>query len=345
MKVLVVNNMAPFVWGGAEELAHHLVSNLKLAGCDADLFRIPFSWNPAERLLDEVLLHKGLRLDGVDRVIALKFPAYLIPAENKVLWLLHQFRQAYDLRDAGQSHIPDNPEGDRILDAIRAADNECFAQCRRIFVNSNVTKDRLQRYNGWPSEVLMPPLNDPELFGDSGANGYIFAGGRVNDAKRQFLLVEAMRHVKSNVNLVIGGPPDSEQDREKLTNAIAATGLNERIILDLGFLAREKYAQYMNHCVACAYLPFDEDSVGYVTMEACQASKPVITTTDSGGLLQLVADSVTGAVAEPEPVALADAIDRVCMDQTRARTLGRAAFDKWHSMGINWQNTVHRLIS
>ena len=44
-----------------------------------------------------------------DRVIALKFPAYLVPHRQKVLWILHQYRQAYDLWDAGKSNIPDTP--------------------------------------------------------------------------------------------------------------------------------------------------------------------------------------------------------------------------------------------
>ena len=34
---------------------------------------------------------------AVDRLIGLKFPAYLIPHPRKVIWLLHQHRQAYDL--------------------------------------------------------------------------------------------------------------------------------------------------------------------------------------------------------------------------------------------------------
>lgn len=50
MKVLVVNNMAPFVWGGAEELAAHLVKNLVLAGHEAQVLRIPFQWEPASRI-------------------------------------------------------------------------------------------------------------------------------------------------------------------------------------------------------------------------------------------------------------------------------------------------------
>ena len=48
MKVLIVNNMAPFVWGGAEELAANQEKQLVLAGHEAEVLRIPFQWNPAE---------------------------------------------------------------------------------------------------------------------------------------------------------------------------------------------------------------------------------------------------------------------------------------------------------
>jgi hypothetical protein len=49
MKVLVVNNAAPFVRGGAEELADHLVRELNATkGVEAELMRIPFRWEPAE---------------------------------------------------------------------------------------------------------------------------------------------------------------------------------------------------------------------------------------------------------------------------------------------------------
>jgi hypothetical protein len=106
MKVLVINNAAPFVRGGAEELADHLVLRLNATkGVEAELVRIPFRWVPAERIVDEIFLNRNLRLYNIDRVIALKFPAYLIPYPEKTIWLLHQFRQAYDLYESGQSHL------------------------------------------------------------------------------------------------------------------------------------------------------------------------------------------------------------------------------------------------
>ena len=45
MRVLVVNNAAPFVKGGAEQLADQLVWRLNATkGVEAELLRIPFRW-------------------------------------------------------------------------------------------------------------------------------------------------------------------------------------------------------------------------------------------------------------------------------------------------------------
>ncbi len=70
MKVLVVNNAAPFIRGGAEELADHLVRKLNAAtGVQAELLRVPFAWSPRERLIDEIVLNQAFQLYNVDRVI------------------------------------------------------------------------------------------------------------------------------------------------------------------------------------------------------------------------------------------------------------------------------------
>ena len=78
--------------------------------------------------------------------------------------------------------------------------------------------------------------------------------------------------------------------------------------LDLRFLPRQDLATLVNGASAVAYLPFDEDSLGYCTMEAFQAAKPVLTVTDSGGVLDIVRDRDTGlrhGAGSPEPLASA----------------------------------------
>jgi len=345
MNILVVNNMAPFVWGGAEELAAHLLKNLRAANVNAELLRIPFTWDPAERLLEEILLCRSLRLSNVDRVIALKFPAYLIPHENKTFWLLHQYRQAYDLWDAGLSNIPENARGEEIRRVIQSADNKAFNTGKKIFVNSPVTKERLRKYNGFSSEVLMPPLNDPHLFDNKEYGNYIFAGGRINSAKRQHLLLEAMRWVKSPIQLIIAGPPDSLHDAETLQNCIKENHLQDRVKLDLRFLGRDELANYVNNSLACAYLPIDEDSVGYVTMEAFCASKAVITCHDSGGLLEIVKQGETGLLCEPCPKMLAENIEYMSNNIQKTKEMGAAAKNLWDEKNITWPATIERILA
>jgi glycosyltransferase involved in cell wall biosynthesis len=345
MKVVVVNNSAPFTWGGAEELADHLVRNLRAAGAQAELVRIPFAWDPPERLVDQIAMNLSFRLDQADRVIPLKFPAYHVPHRDKVFWLLHQYRQAYDLWDANQSNIPRTLEGEKIRAAIKAADAITFSSATRIYTNSRVTSKRLRDYNGFESEVLMPPLNDPEIFVNQGDEGYLLAAGRVNATKRQHLLVDALARLPSSVRMIVAGPPDSPADAQDLARRVAAAGMEDRVKLDLRFLSRKELADYVGKARAVAYVPFDEDSVGYVTMEAFQASKPVVTTTDSGGLLQIVHDGRTGAVAAPTPEGLAQAIAGILADPARAAAMGRAAHEEWGRLGVTWPRTVETLLA
>ena len=344
MKVLVVNNAAPFQRGGAEELADHLVAQLNATqGVQAELLRVPFSWEPAGRLVDEILINQSLRLHKVDRVIGLKFPAYLIPHDNKVLWLLHQFRQAYDLDVAGQSHLGDDETGVALKRAIHTADNEAFAQCRRIYCNSPVTQDRLSRFNGVAGEVLYPPLNDAALFTGGDYGDYVFAGGRVGQGKRQHLLIEALALLPGSLRLVIAGPPESPAYADRLRGLVEAHGLGDRVELRFGYHPRADIAAWVNGALACAYLPFDEDSLGYVTMEAFAAGKAVLTTTDSGGLLEMVG-AETGEVVEPEAQALAEGLARLTSSARRAMSLGAAAQNLWTAKGVTWDHTVRQLL-
>lgn len=345
MKVLVVNNAAPFIRGGAEELADHLVRRLNATkGLEAELLRIPFRWEPAERIVEEIVLNRNLRLCNVDRVIALKFPAYLIPHAEKTLWLLHQFRQAYDLYELGLSHLCTDARGAEIIRLVRRADEELFTTCRRIFTNSPVTQSRLKKFNGFDATVLYPPLNDACRFTGGDYGNYIFAGGRVGAGKRQDLLVEAMRYTRSDVRLVIAGPPDDETAGSLLEALVATHDLRSRVELRLGYRAREEIAALANGALACAYLPIDEDSLGYVTMEAFSAAKAVVTARDAGGLLQIVHDGETGIVAPPEPQAIAAALDRLAGDRDRTITMGRAAKELLESKDITWETTITRLL-
>lgn len=342
MKVLVLSTRRPFVWGGAEELASNLVRQLRAAGHEAEELSIPFAWEPPDRLVEEMVIARSIRVANADRVIALKFPAYMIPHDNKVIWLLHQFRQAYDLFDAGQSHIEPNAQGDALRATIRAGDEQAFASARRLFAVTAAAK-RLARYHGIQAEVLSAPLNDPEMFQGGPDDGYVFAGGRMGAAKRQDMLLRALPHAPG-VRLVMAGPPDTLTRAAEFASLAEQLGVADRVAFDLRLLSRAEVAALVNRCTASAYIPFDEDSVGYVTMEAFAAGKPVLTTTDAGGVLDIVRHGETGLVAEPNPEALGAALARLVADRAAARRMGAAGRDVLARLGLNWGTTLEKLL-
>jgi glycosyltransferase involved in cell wall biosynthesis len=344
MRVLVLTNMAPFVHGRVDELAAHLVRNLEAVGATAEAFRIPFACEACERLVEEMLIAISLRLWDVDRVIALTFPTYLVPHETKVLWLLHQYKQAYDLWDVGKSTIPSTPRVEELRAMVRTADNACFAQAHALYASSSLAAERLRNYNGFRAEVLMPPLNCPELFTDAGTDGYVLASGRINSSKRQNLLVRALRHAPK-VRLVVAGPPDTPGDAETLRRLVAEEGVEDRVTLKLRYLPLVELAGLVNHALAVAYLPFDEDWAGHVTLEALHAGKPVLTVSDSGGVLELVRDGETGLVVEPEPEAVGAALAAFADDPLRAAQLGAAGRAHWEKYGASWPQVIERLLA
>jgi glycosyltransferase involved in cell wall biosynthesis len=80
-------------------------------------------------------------------------------------------------------------------------------------------------------------------------------------------------------------------------------------------------------------------------MEAASASKPVITLTDSGGVLQLILDGETGCVTDPDPKSIAEAIGLLYSDAARCAQMGCEARRLWDSFEVTWPNTIKKLLS
>ena len=92
-------------------------------------------------------------------------------------------------------------------------------------------------------------------------------------------------------------------------------------------------------------MPEDEDSYGYAGLEAAMVGKPLVTTTDSGGVLELVQDGENGLVADPEPAALAAAFDRLHDDRAEAARFGAAQAGRLRDLGIGWDHVIERLLA
>ena len=345
MKVAVLTVQVPFVRGGAELLADWLTENLREHGHEVELVRLPFRWNPPRAVLDHMLAARLTRVRPADRVIATKFPAYVVPHENKVVWLLHQFRPVYELWGTPHQGLEDGHEAARVREAVMAVDNAYLPEAKAIYTNSRVTSTRLRNFNGLDSKILYPPLRDPASFRCESYGDYVFFPSRITSSKRQELLVQALAHTRSGVRAVIAGAGDLPEHVDSLRDLIDREGLGERIELIPAWISEERKLELYANALAVVYPPLDEDSYGYVTMESFYARKPVLTCTDSGGTLELVEDQVTGRVVAPSPVAFAEALDELAEDPALAERLGAGARARLEELYVSWDRVVETLTS
>ncbi|MDA0171532.1 glycosyltransferase family 4 protein [Solirubrobacter taibaiensis] len=179
--------------------------------------------------------------------------------------------------------------------------------------------------------VAYPPTGLQGLHGGRGK--YLFTAGRLDEVKRVDLLIEALKHVKSNVELRIAGSGPEEQRLRALAG-------DDRRIVFCGRVPAEELVELYARARAVAYLPFEED-FGYVALEGMLSGKPVITCSDSGGTTELVGDGETGLVCDPTPEAIGAAIDRLWSDRGSCRRMGVAGLES--ARNVNWDPVIARL--
>jgi glycosyltransferase involved in cell wall biosynthesis len=345
VKIIILNVQAPFVSGGAEYLAFSLEYKLKERGHEVEIVRIPFKWYPPESILKHMLACRLLKLENADEVIALKFPAYLAPFPNKKLWLLHQFRQVYELWGTQYQEFPNTVEGNAIRDMIVNADNHHLREAKAIYTNSKIVANRLYTHNQIEvNAVLYPPLLHPEHFYPGEFGDYFFYPSRMVTVKRQELAIEAMRHVKSNFRLVLAGKADSEAYDRHLRQLVKRYNLDDKVTI-LGYISDEEKSRLMSNAFASLYIPYDEDSYGYVTLEAFHSHKPVITLTDSGGTDEVISHDFNGLMLEPTPQALAAGMERMWANRKWTMEMGESAYESLQTYNIRWDYVLDNLLS
>jgi glycosyltransferase involved in cell wall biosynthesis len=347
MRVLIVTSQVPFVRGGAELHAEGLRDALRAEGHEADIAAIPFKWYPPEQILAHMAACRLLDLSemgaaNIDRVIGLKFPAYYIKHPKKVLWILHQHRQAYELWGHPLSDLHLAPNGEQVRDSIRRADRQLIPEARAVFANSRNVARRLKEYCNIDSTPLYHPPPNAEQFYKGEAEDYLLFPSRVAIMKRQWLAVEALALTTQPVRIRFLGPPAHEAYLQELRERAGELGLGERVQW-LGEVSDDEKVRLYARALGVVFPPVDED-YGYITLEAMLSAKPVITCTDSGGPLEFVRDGETGFVIEPTPEAMAAAMDGLWENRLCAAEMGNAGRALYDSLGISWQTVVAKLL-
>lgn len=345
MKIALVSSFVPFVDGGGRFIVEWLERKLLEHGHEVERIYLPFVEDPRDMFAQMVAYRLIDLTESCDRLIAFRPPSYMLRHPCKILWFIHHFRFYYDLWDSEYQPVPHSISGHANRDTIFAADNATLREARHIFTNSRTVSDRLRQFNDIDSEVLYPPLQDPERFRSDGYGDEIVCVSRIEHHKRQHLFIEALSHTKTPVKLRLCGVSSFGHYQSDLKELTHRLGLEERVIIEHRWITEEEKAERIAPALAVAYAPFDEDSYGYPSLEGSHAQKAILTTTDSGGVTELVIDAVNGYVCAPQPQDLGDAMDRLFLDRSRTAAMGRAAYQRVLDLGITWDNVVQKVLT
>ena len=340
MRIAVCAPQVPFEHGGAELFTETLVSELQRRDHEATLVTIPFKWYPGTRVLTQAVLWRLLDLEEsngrkIDLVVGTKFPSYAVRHPNKVIWCVHQFRQAYDFDRTELGQFSESPEDRATIEAIRRLDEVAFGEAKAVFATSQNVAGRIRDSIGVEAQVMPHPAQTLAYRFDA-IGDFVLSVGRLDRAKRVDLLLEAAKVGSFRVTIAGDGP-----ERQALEQKARDLGIAERVVFE-GRVSDERLADLYATCGCVYYAPIDED-FGMVPYEAFLSGKPVVTTRDAGGPLEVVIDRETGVVAAPAAASIADGVARMLNSPERAKEKG--ARGRKVAETVTWDSTIERLLA
>ncbi|HEY9204690.1 MAG TPA: glycosyltransferase family 4 protein [Candidatus Methanoperedens sp.] len=344
MRIGICTAQVPFLKGGAENLTLELYNELIKRGYEVEYIAIPFKWYPPKEIIKDSLVWRLLDLtesngEKIDLLICTKFPSYIVKHPNKVVWLIHQLREAYDLFNTPYGLREHGKEGEEIRRNIIKFDNKTLNECRKVFTISNNVSSRLKKFNGINSKTIYPPPKNLDRFYCGNFDDYFVYPSRIELKKRQSLIIEAMQYTRSDAKIIIVGTGPRENELKSLAKKLKVTGK----VKFHGYASDDELINLYANSLGAVFIPIDED-YGYITLEAFLSKKPVITTSDSGGPLEFVEDGKNGYVLEPDPVEIAGKIDYLFENKEMAKNMGTCGYERIKYMDITWDNVIEQLV-
>ncbi len=165
-------------------------------------------------------------------------------------------------------------------------------------------------------DIQKPKPHPPSSLLEIKPNTLLFVG-RLDRIKGIFNLIEALKNVRSDIQLVMIGDGNERQNLEK---AIFTEGVSERVKL-LGTLPNEAVMAWIAQCDALI-LPSFHETQGIVLLEANTCGKPVIAS-NINGIREVVTHGYNGFLCNPyNPMHIAETINRLFSDAHLMKKIG-----------------------
>ncbi|MCW2739731.1 MAG: hypothetical protein JWR45_153 [Blastococcus sp.] len=165
--------------------------------------------------------------------------------------------------------------------------------------------------------------------------------GRLVERKGQDDAVRALAAVPDAELVVVGGPPadavDADPEVRRLRAIAARAGVGDRLVF-AGAVARADVPAWVRSADVVLAVPWYEP-FGITPLEAMACGRPVVATA-VGGLVDTVADGVTGDLVPPrDPVRLGEALAALLADEDRRSAYGAAGVKRARTR-YRWSRVV-----
>jgi len=165
--------------------------------------------------------------------------------------------------------------------------------------------------------------------------------GRLVERKGQDDAVRALPAVPGAELVVVGGPPtdavDADPEVRRLRAVAAEVGVGDRLVFT-GAVARDDVPAWVRSADVVLAVPWYEP-FGITPLEAMACGRPVVATA-VGGLVDTVADGVTGDLVPPrDPERLGEVLAALLADDARRAAYGAAGVQRARSR-YRWSRVV-----
>jgi glycosyltransferase involved in cell wall biosynthesis len=296
------------------ELAERLCEALHEHGYDVELIRIPFREELGERVPEQMLALRLINLDNVDRAIALRFPAYLLPHSDRVVWLSQRAKASTGAPGA----------------SVRAAERSYLAEAARVHAASALAARELALDTGLSASVLYPPLRDPRAYRCERYGERLLLSAEDGVTPSVAVALAALSRAPS-AGLTLACPAVSAPALSALASEL---GVSERV--ELVEQAEERPFALLASARALVCVERDCE---LLAREAFRSSKAVIALADCGGAGELVRDRDNGRVAATAEE-LSQAFEELSQDRALAERYGSAGAQEPQA---SWETVVAEL--
>jgi hypothetical protein len=327
MRVLVAGAVSPFTAREEIPWVRALAEALQTRNVEVDSFMLPVVQDPL--LLHEQMM--ALRLvdasSSSDLLVCVGYPAFVLRHPHKRVLLFTLASSLHEWFDSEYGVLA-TPQYRRIRTAVAETERRCLAEAERIACGSPQLAAKLSADYGLQAAGFFlddGPEGEQNLAGQNScpleAGDWIVCESALEPFERIDLLLSAMAQSNGKCRLGLFVPSASETYRNALDQRVNRLGLQDRVTIRDAALS----ADVLQNSCACIAIPFASPRIPASVVRAVKARTPVIAAADAGGLLDVVARSGFGAVAEPTAARIAEAIDAAVADRLRGSPQGNGS--------------------